>query len=185
MDEMRDLPVGKSERLGLGEFFGVERRHWRDSKPKSFRGVQRGVNPLADFEALRYENAVKKIERTLLWLTLCLPFFASAQTDPVQRDLIQFGYNQAFEGHQPLAAYAFYYHNQPDFLRTNLTLRLAVAPAYLDSELGFANGLGPNTDLGIGLAGGGYGDNYNEIRSGQFLPDESFDGDGGEISASI
>ena len=72
---------------------------------------------------------------------------ASAQIDPVQRDLIQFGYNQAFEGHAPMAGYAFYYHNQPDFLRTNLTLRLAVAPVYLDSELGFVNGLGPNTDF--------------------------------------
>jgi hypothetical protein len=182
---MRDLPVGKSERLGLGEFFSVERRHWRDSKPKSFRGVQRGVNLLADFAALRYENAVKKIGRTLLWLTLCHPFHASAQIDPVQRDLIQFGYNQAFEGHQPLAAYAFFYHNQPDFLRTNLTLRLAVAPVYLDSELGFISALGRNTDLGIGLAGGGFSDDYNEIHDGKFLPDESFEGDGTEVSASI
>ena len=84
------------------------------------------------------------------------PFFVGAQIDPVKRDLIQFGYNQAFEGHAPLAGYAYYYHNQPDFLRTNLTLRLAVAPVYLDSELGFVRRLGPNTDFGIGLAGGGF-----------------------------
>ena len=128
---------------------------------------------------------MKRIGRALLWLTLFTPLFASAQIDPVKRDLIQFGYNKAFEGHQPLAAYAFYYHNQPDFLRTNLTLRLAVAPTYLDSELGFVSALGPNTDLGIGLAGGGFGDDYNEIHDGKFLPDESFAGDGGEISASI
>jgi hypothetical protein len=121
----------------------------------------------------------------LLWLTLFAPVFVSAQIDPVQRDLIQFGYNQAFEGHQPLAAYAFFYHNQPDFLRTNLTLRLAVAPVYLDSELGFVSGLGPHTDFAIGLAGGGFSDSYNEIHGGKFLPDESFEGDGAEISASI
>jgi hypothetical protein len=169
----------------LGKFFIVEPRHWRDSKPKSFRGVQQGVNPLADFVALRYENAVKKIGRALLWLMLCSPFHAFAQIDPVQRDLIQFGYNQAFEGHQPLAAYAFFYHNQPDFLRTNLTLRLAVAPVYLDSEFGFIRALGPDTDLGIGLAGGGFSDDYNEIHDGKFLPDESFEGDGAEISASV
>jgi len=120
-----------------------------------------------------------------LWLTLFAPIFASAQIDPVKRDLVQFGYNQAFEGQQPLAAYAFYYHNQPDFLRTNLTLRLAVAPVYLDSELGFAGALGPDTDLGIGLAGGGFADSYNEVHDGQYLPAESFDGDGGEISASV
>jgi hypothetical protein len=93
---------------------------------------------------------MKRIGRALLWLTLFAPIFASAQIDPVQRDLVQFGYNQAFEGHQPLAAYAFFYHNQPDFLETNLTLRLAIAPVYLDSELGFVGALGPNTDLGIG-----------------------------------
>ena len=128
---------------------------------------------------------MKKIGRTLLWLAWCLPVLASAQIDPVQRDLVQFGYNQAFEGHQPLAAYAFFYHNQPDFLRTNLTLRLAVAPVYLDSELGFVSGLGPHTDFAIGLAGGGFGDGYNEVHDGQYLPGESFDGDGGEISASV
>jgi len=128
---------------------------------------------------------MKRTGRALLWLTLFAPALASAQIDPVKRDLIQLGYNQAFEGHQPLAAYAFYYHNDPDFLRTNLTLRLAVAPVYLDSELGFVGALGPNTDLGIGLAGGGFGDDYNEIRGGKFLPGESFSGNGGEISASI
>ena len=113
------------------------------------------------------------------------PIFVSAQIDPVPRDLIQFGYNQAFEGRQPMAAYAFYYHNQPDFLHTNLTLRLAVAPVYLDSELGFVGALGPNTDLGIGLAGGGFADGYNELHGGTYLPGQSFDGDGAEISASI
>src|SRR5450755_454765 len=128
---------------------------------------------------------MKRIGCALAWLTLFAPLFASAQIDPVKRDLIQFGYNQAFEGHQPLAAYAFYYHNQPDFLRTNLTLRLAVAPVYLDSELGFVNGLGPNTDFGIGLAGGGFADSYNEIHGGTYYPSQSFEGNGAEISASL
>src|SRR5471032_2966306 len=128
---------------------------------------------------------MKKLGCLLLWLTLFAPALASAQIDPDARDLVQLGYNQAFSGHAPLAAYAFYYHNQPDFLRTNLTLRLAVALVYLDSELGFVGALGPNTDFAIGLAGGGFGDGYNEIRAGQFLPGESFSGNGGEISASI
>ena len=113
---------------------------------------------------------MKEFGRALVWLALFAPFFAGAQIDPVRRDLIQLGYNQAFEGHAPLAAYAFYYHNQPDFLRTNLTLRLAVAPVYLDSELGFIRALGPDTDLGIGLAGGGFADSYNEIRGGTIFP---------------
>ncbi|MGH7952864.1 MAG: hypothetical protein ACREFE_13235 [Limisphaerales bacterium] len=132
-----------------------------------------------------YLNAMIKLGQRLFFLSLFIPVLAPAQIDPVRRDLIQFGYNQSFEGHPPLSAYAFFYHNQPDFLRTNLTLRLAVAPVYLDSELGFVNGLGPNTDFAIGLAGGGFSDSYNEIRGGTFLPSESFDGDGGEISASL
>jgi hypothetical protein len=128
---------------------------------------------------------VKRIGQALCWIVLCAPLPALAQIDPVQRDLIQLGYNQAFEGHAPFAGYAFYYHNQPDFLRTNLTLRLEVAPVYLDSELGFVHGLGPNTDFALGLAGGGFADGYNEIRAGKYLPAESFEGDCGEISASI
>ena len=97
--------------------------------------------------ALRYEMAMKPFGRALLWLMLFAPGFVSAQIDPVRRDLIQLGYNQAFEGHAPFAGYAFYYHNQPDFLRTNLTLRLALAPVYLDSEFGFVHGLGRTRTL--------------------------------------
>ena len=33
--------------------------------------------------------------------------------------------------------------------------------------------------------GGGFADSYNEIRGGTYYPSESFDGNGGEISASI
>jgi hypothetical protein len=128
---------------------------------------------------------MKRFGHALFWLSLSAPFFAGAQIDPVKRDLVQLGYNQAMEGHAPFAGYAFYYHNQPDFLRTNLTLRLAVAPVYVDSELGFARGLGPHTDFAIGLAGGGFADGYNEIRGGKFIQEESFTGHGGEISASV
>lgn len=123
--------------------------------------------------------------RGLRWLVLFLPLAASAQIDPVKRDLIQLGYNQALEGHAPFAGYAFYYHNQPDFPRTNMTWRLAVAPVYLDSELGFVHGLGPNTDFALGMAGGGFGDSYNEIHGGKYYPSQSFEGSGGEVSASV
>ena len=110
---------------------------------------------------------------------------AHSQVDPVPRELIQGAYNTSFEGHVPLAGYAFYYRNQPNFLHTNLTLRLAVAPTYLDSELGFNHLLGENTDLGVGMAGGGFADSYSEISQGTFRPKQSFDGDGGEGSVSI
>jgi hypothetical protein len=107
------------------------------------------------------------------------------QIDPFKRELIQVGYNAALQGHSPLSAYAFYYRNEPDFLNTNLTLRLALAPTYLDSELGIHGVLGENTDLGIGLAGGGFADDYYEIRQGKYYPSESFDGYGGQFSLSL
>jgi len=113
------------------------------------------------------------------------PLGTYAQIDPSPRKLVQIGYNAPFEGHPPLSAYAFYYWNQPDFPQTNVTLRLAIAPTYLDSELGIRHLLGENTDLGVGVAGGGFADSYDEIRKGQFLPSESFVGHGVESSLSL
>jgi hypothetical protein len=108
-----------------------------------------------------------------------------AQIDPAKRELIQLGYNQPIQGRAPISAYAFYYLNLPHFYQTNLTLRLAVAPLYVDSELGISKAIGPHTDLGIGLAGGGFADGYNEIRRGQYLKGESFSGHGGGISGNL
>jgi hypothetical protein len=104
----------------------------------------------------------------------------NGQIDPQKRRLFQFGYNQPFQGRGPLSGYAYYYYNQPEFLRTNLTLRLAVAPVYVDSELGIHQALGPQTDLAVGLAGGGFADSYSEIHSGKYVREESFTGHGGE-----
>jgi hypothetical protein len=121
----------------------------------------------------------------LLWLLLLIPFAAPAQIDPVKRRLFQVGYNAALSGHAPLSGYAFYYRNDPHFVRTNLTLRLAIAPVYLDSELGISHALTEFTDLGIGLAGGGFADSYSEIREGKFREKESFVGHSAETSISL
>jgi hypothetical protein len=110
---------------------------------------------------------------------------ALGQVDPQLRELAQFGFTQALQGASPVAAYGYYYLNEPNFLHTNVTLRLALAPVYLDSEVGLVGLLGPNTDLGIGVAGGGYADNYYEYEAGKYLPEESFSGDSAEASASI
>jgi hypothetical protein len=110
---------------------------------------------------------------------------AYAQIDPAKRELIQLGYNQPIQGKAPLSGYAFYYLNLPRFLETNLTLRLAVAPVYLDTELGIAGVLGPHTDIGVGIHGGGFADGYAEVRRGDFIESESFTGHGGGFSASL
>ena len=108
-----------------------------------------------------------------------------AQIDPENRRLIQIGYNQSVEGQGPIAAYGFFYYNKPGFLNTNLTLRLTAAPIYVDGELGFKSLLGENTDFAVGLAGGGFADSYSEVRQGHLRKGESFNGHGGEASASV
>jgi hypothetical protein len=121
----------------------------------------------------------------LLLLSVALGFAAQAQVDPVKRQLVQVGYNQPLQGVSPLGGYAFYYLNEPDYPRTNLTLRLAVAPVYLDAELGLRGLLGPNTDLGLGLDGGGFADSYSEARGGHYIREESYLGHGFGANVSL
>lgn len=108
-----------------------------------------------------------------------------AQIDPEERKLLQLGVNQSLHNDGPTAAYAFYYWNQPHVPATNMTLRLAVAPVYLDSELGLKGILGENTDVGVGVFGGGFYNSYYEIRQGNYYRDESFDGHGGGAALSV
>ena len=98
---------------------------------------------------------------------------AFAQVDPDKRQLVEFGFNQAFQGSAPIAAYAYYYANLPDWPRDGQTLRVAVAPVYLDAELAFREALGPQTHLAFGLAGGAFADSYSEVRAGKYLKEES------------
>src|SRR5271154_6992228 len=121
----------------------------------------------------------------LVMAGLLLSRAASGQLDPEKRELIQVGVGQALQGASPVDGYGYYYLNEPDFFATNVTLSLALAPVYLDSETGFVGLLGPQTDLGVGVAGGGFADNYYEFHDGQYLPGESFFGDSAEGSVSI
>jgi hypothetical protein len=66
-----------------------------------------------------------------------------------------------------------------------MVLRLVIAPVYLDSELGLRQALGENTDLGVGLSGGGFADSYYEIDRGVFIQEQSFTGHGGGVEASV
>ena len=109
---------------------------------------------------------------------------ALAQVDPNPRSLLQLGYDQFLAGQGPQSLYAYYYYNNPAFLRTNVALRLAMAPIYLDGEIGFRQLL-PHADVGIGIYGGGFGDNYYEVRQGHYYKSESFYGHGGGASLSL
>jgi len=109
---------------------------------------------------------------------------ALAQVDPYSRSLLELGVDQNLSGTGPQSLYAYYYYNNPAFLRTNLALRMAVAPVYLYSELGFRRVL-PRTDFGIGIRGGAFGENYYEINQGDYRKSESFDGSGGGASLNL
>jgi len=106
------------------------------------------------------------------------------QVDPERRRLVQVGYNAPLEGKAPFAGYAFYYHNEPGFVRPDWTLRAAVAPVYGDVELAFRGLPGGADDVAVGVAGGGYADSHAEIREGRWIRQESFTGHAGEVNAS-
>jgi hypothetical protein len=110
---------------------------------------------------------------------------AFGQLDPEERELIQAGFDQPLQGAAPVQGYGYYYLNEPNYFHTNVTFRLALAPVYLDSETGFVGLLGPNTDFGLGLAGGGFADTYYEFNDGKYLPEQSFFGHSLEISSSV
>lgn len=120
-----------------------------------------------------------------LWACLALlwPAPARAQLDPVERRLVQFGYDRTLSGAAPLGGYLFYYRNIPRW-RERAALRLALAPVYLDAELGLPGALGEHTDLALGAAGGGFARSHAEIRGGRFLDAESYAGHGAELSVS-
>ena len=130
---------------------------------------------------------IHKAARMLLpvGLLLCGGITTFAQLDPEHRNQIELGVDQPLTGQGPQGIYAYYYYNNPEFLNSNIVLRAALAPAYLDSELGFKHLISPSTDVGLGISGGVYGDNYYEVRQGDYLQRESFDGHGGGASASI
>jgi hypothetical protein len=132
---------------------------------------------------------LKRLQNLSLSLTLLgLALSATnglAQIDPIERNLVELGYDQPLAGHGPQAEYAYYYYNTPDFLSPDIALRMAIAPAYLDSELGFKHLLSPYTDMGFGLSGGAFGDNFYDVRQGNYLESQSFYGSGGGSSVSI
>jgi hypothetical protein len=130
----------------------------------------------------------KRIRPALLLLCAVTALPAStalAQIDPDPRQILHAGVNAPLKGSGPLGAYLFYYWNMPNVPSTNEVLRLAIAPTYLDSELGFQGLLGEHTDLAVGAFGGAFANSYQEVRAGYTHRDESFDGYSGGASASI
>ncbi len=128
-----------------------------------------------------------RILHRLCWLVGALLAVGTllGQIDPDKRKLVQAGYTQPLQGQSPVQAYAYFYWNEPYFPWTNTTLRTAVAPTYVDAELGFRDLLRRGTSVGLGVSGGAFADNYAEINESTFLKEESFFGMSGGINASL
>ncbi|MBI5200218.1 MAG: hypothetical protein HY925_01415 [Elusimicrobia bacterium] len=119
-----------------------------------------------------------------LWVLAWLASPAAAQVDPSSRQLIQLGFEEPLSGGSPIG-YGFYYLNRPKLYgNKDVTLRLVTAPVYLDSELSLAR-VAPQTDIGIGLSGGGWAFGHNEIRQGSAVRSESFEGHGFAASLAL
>jgi len=112
-------------------------------------------------------------------------YTAQAQIDPAPRQILHVGAESSLKGQEPMGAYLFYYWNIPHVIGTNEYLRLAIAPVYVDAELGFKSLLGEHTDFAVGAFGGLYANSYQEVDAGNYKKDQSFEGNGGGVSASI
>src|ERR1017187_5513357 len=112
-------------------------------------------------------------------------FNCQAQIDPEHRSLLELGYDQPLAGQGPQGVYAYYYFNNPEFLKTNMALRLAIAPVYVDAELVLKKLLSRCADVVLGFYGGMFGSNYYEVRQGEYIKRESFDGSRAGASLSV
>ncbi len=136
---------------------------------------------------LRWNVAARLVQAcgSFCGITFAAVWPAHAQLDPEPRQLLHLGVNQSLHDDGPKAHYLFYYWNMPDVPSTNRVLRVIMAPTYLNGELGFKGLLGANTDLGLGVFGGGFDYEYDEVRRGNYHRDESFDGHGGGANVSV
>ncbi|HXR55393.1 MAG TPA: hypothetical protein VN858_01255 [Casimicrobiaceae bacterium] len=125
--------------------------------------------------------------RIAVALLIALGFAAplQAQVDPFRRDLVEIGYDQPLQGHAPVGAYVFYYLSRPQFGDADHALRIALSPVYVDGEWAVRHVFDADTDVGIGVHGGGFADDYDEIRHGRWVREQSFTGHDGGIDASL
>ena len=121
----------------------------------------------------------------VLLITVACAMPVHAQIDPFRRDLVEIGYDQPLQGHAPVGAYVFYYLSRPQFGDADHALHIALSPVYVEGEWAVRHVFDPDTDVGIGVRGGGFADDYAEIRHGQWLREQSFTGHDGGIDASL
>jgi len=110
---------------------------------------------------------------------------AAAQIDDTKRTLLEAGYESGLGNPGPAAPYAFLYLNRPGAAGPGSAWRLALAPVFLDTELGLPGALGGRTDVGLGFSGGGYAFGHAQVDRGDEKIGEAFIGHGLSPSVSL
>lgn len=117
-----------------------------------------------------------------------MTFLASpvcAQIDDAKRLLLEGGYEDGLGNPGPSSPYVFLYLNRPGAAGPGSAWRLALAPVYVDTELGLPGVFGSRTDLGLGFSGGGFAFGNAEIKRGDEKHGEDFFGHGFGPSLSL
>jgi hypothetical protein len=109
---------------------------------------------------------------------------ATAQVDPERRTYLEAGATKAVRGDGPFDGYGFVLLNRPHFPSPDWYFRLVVDLTYLTSELVRDRWPAEGHAVGVGIDGGGFQNNFNEFRGGEFLKTESFWGHGAGASFS-
>ena len=125
-----------------------------------------------------------RIALLLSALSLTWTGAATAQLDPERRTYIEAGLTKAARGDGPFDGYGFVLLNRPHFPSPEWYFRLVVDPTYLTSELVRDRWPAEGHAVGVGIDGGGFQNNFNEFRAGEFLKTESFWGHGAGASVS-
>jgi hypothetical protein len=120
----------------------------------------------------------------LLLLPLVAAAPARAQRDPEPRAYLEVGTEVPLKGNAPLAGYAFFLWNRPNFPQPDQYLRVVVSPTYLLSELVQDHWPFGRHAVSIGLNGGGFRFGHEEFRHGSYQGEESFWGHGAELPLS-
>jgi hypothetical protein len=133
--------------------------------------------------ASRPANTLGRLAALVL-LSLLAAAPAGAQPDPEERRYLEVGTEIPLKGNAPVAGYAFYLWNRPNYPQEDQYLRIVVAPTYLLTEFVQDHWPFGRHALGIGVNGGGFRYGHEEFRNGSYKDEESFWGHGAEFPIS-
>ncbi len=109
---------------------------------------------------------------------------AQAQIDPERRTNIEAGMMKALRGNGPFDGYGFVLWNRPHFPSEDWYFRLVVDPTDLNAELVRDRWPAEGHAVGFGIDGGGFQNNFDDFRNGDYQKTGSFWGHGAGASLS-